>query len=138
MECATKRKQLSKKERKYIDLAKRISYQSDYSHRHGAVLVKGASIINVSCNKNKFSSFALRFTKKQKHFATVHAELGSILNVERRHTEGSVVYVVRVNNLDEYRMSKPCDMCEEAMRWVGVKKVIYSTSEEEVFEEMKL
>ena len=59
-------KLLSRKERKYIDLAKRISYQSDYQHRHGAVLVKGSNIVNVSCNKNKFSSFAMRFKKKIK------------------------------------------------------------------------
>ncbi len=130
-------RQLSKKERKYIELAKRVSYQSDYAHRHGAVLVKGASIVNVSCNKNKFSSFATRFTKKEKEFVTVHAELGSVLNVERRHTEGAIVYVVRVNNQDEFRLSKPCPMCEEAMRWVGIKKVVYSTSED-TFEEMRL
>lgn len=130
-------RQLSKKERKYIELAKRVSYQSDYAHRHGAVLVKGASIVNVSCNKNKFSSFATRFTKKEKEFVTVHAELGSVLNVERKNTEGAIVYVVRVNNQDEFRLSKPCPMCEEAMRWVGIKKVVYSTSED-TFEEMRL
>jgi tRNA(Arg) A34 adenosine deaminase TadA len=137
MDCEPKIRQLSKKEKKYVDLAKRISYQSGYSHRHGAVLIKGASIINVSCNKNKFSSFATRFTKKEKEFVTVHAELGSILNVERTHTEGATVYVVRVNNQDELRLSKPCPMCEEAMRFVGIKKVVYSTSED-TFEEMKL
>lgn len=137
MDCKPKIRQLSKKEKKYVDLAKRISYQSGYSHRHGAVLIKGASIINVSCNKNKFSSFATRFTKKEKEFVTVHAELGSILNVERTHTEGATVYVVRVNNQDELRLSKPCPMCEEAMRFVGIKKVVYSTSEG-TFEEVKL
>tara|TARA_R110002073_G_scaffold314205_2_gene486390 strand:- start:456 stop:869 length:414 start_codon:yes stop_codon:yes gene_type:complete len=130
-------RQLSKKEKKYIDLAKRISYQSDFAHRHGAVLTKGANIVNVSCNKNKFSSFAKRFRKNDKNFATVHAELGSILNVERDNTEGATVYVVRINNQGEFRLSKPCDMCEEAMRWVGVKKVIYSTSNG-TFKEMKL
>jgi len=130
-------RQLSRKEKKYVDLAKRISFQSDYSHKHGAVLTKGANIVNVSCNKNKFSSFAKRFKKNNKDFATVHAELGTILNVERTNTDGATVYVVRTNNQGEFRLSKPCSMCEEAMRWVGVKKVIYSTSEG-TFKEMKL
>ena len=137
MEPEPKLKSLSKKERKYIELAKRVSFQSDYTHRHGAVLVKGASVVNVSCNKNKFSSFAKRFKKKNKHFATVHAELGSVLNVERRNTEGATIYVVRTNSNDELRLSKPCDMCEEAMRWVGIKKVIYSTNND-TFKEMRL
>jgi len=128
---------LSRKERRYIELAKRISHQSDYTHRHGAVLVKGSKVVNVSCNKNKFSSFAKRFKKSDKKFATVHAELGSILNVERAQTDGATIYVVRTNNQNELRLSKPCNMCEEAMRWVGVKKVVYSTGDS-TFEEMKL
>jgi len=130
-------KTLSKKEKKYIELARRVSHQSDYTHRHGAVLVKGANVVNVSCNKNKFSSFAMRFKKDNKDYATVHAELGSVLNIERSNTEGATVYVVRTNNQDELRLSKPCDMCEEAMRWVGIKKVIDTTSNE-TFKEMRL
>jgi len=137
MEPAPQLKSLSKKERKYIELAKRVSHQSDYTHRHGAVLVKGASVVNVSCNKNKFSSFAMRFKKNDKTYARVHAELGSILNIERYHTEGATVYVVRTNNQHELRLSKPCSMCEAAMRWVGIKKVIYSTSDD-TFKEMRL
>jgi len=130
-------KDLSNKEKKYIELAKRVSHQSDYTQRHGAVLVKGSNVVNVSCNKNKFSSFALKFRRYNKDYATVHAELGSVLNVERSNTEGATVYVVRTNNQDELRLSKPCDMCEEAMRWVGIKKVIYSTSDK-TFKEMRL
>tara|TARA_R110000824_G_scaffold134691_4_gene297705 strand:+ start:7620 stop:8033 length:414 start_codon:yes stop_codon:yes gene_type:complete len=137
MEDNLRNKQLSRKEKKYIDLAKRISFQSDYMHRHGAVLVKGPNIINASCNKNKFSSFAMRFKKNDKTYARVHAELGSILNIERYHTEGATVYVVRTNNQHELRLSKPCSMCEAAMRWVGIKKVIYSTSDD-TFKEMRL
>ena len=137
MEYIPQLKALSKKERKYIELAKLVSNQSDYMHKHGAVLVKGSNVVNVSCNKNKFSSFAKRFKKGDKHFATVHAELGSILNVERTNTQGATIYVVRTNNHDELRLSKPCDMCEEAMRWVGIKKVIYSTSND-TFREMRL
>jgi len=137
MEYKPQIKNLSKKERKYIELAKRVSHQSDYMHRHGAVLVKGSNVVNVSCNKNKFSSFAMRFKRHNKDYATVHAELGSVLNVERSNTEGATVYVVRTNNQDDLRLSKPCNMCEEAMRWVGIKKVIYSTSED-TFKEMRL
>ena len=137
MEYEPQTKNLSKKERKYIELARRVSHQSDYTQRHGAVLVKGSNVVNVSCNKNKFSSFALKFRRRNKDYATVHAELGSVLNVERSNTEGATVYVVRTNNQDDLRLSKPCNMCEKAMRWVGIKKVIYSTSED-TFKEMRL
>ncbi len=126
----------SKKDKKYIDLAMRVSNQSEYPHRHGAVLIKGSSVINTACNKNKFSSFAARFKRNEPLYATVHAELGAILNVDRKHTEGATIFVVRVNNQQKLRLSKPCTMCEMAMKWVGIKKVIYST--EKGFKEMKL
>ena len=129
-------KTLSKKEQNYVDLATRISYQSDHHHRHGAVLVKGSRIINTSPNRSKFNSFASRFYPKEKEWATIYAELGSILNVERKNTDGATVYVVRVGIKDKLRMSKPCETSQAAMEWVGIKKVVYSTNKG--FKEMKL
>ena len=119
----------SKKTQKYLDLAVKMAQQSGYPQfKHGAALVKGSAVINASCNKQGFNSFGAKFRKKKWGTATLHAELGSILNVERRNTEGATVYVVRVNNSGETRLSKPCHMCESAMKHCGVKKVIYSTN----------
>lgn len=120
---------LSKKTKKYADLAKRIADQSVYpDFKHGAVLVKGSVVINASCNKSGFNSFGARFRKKEYGTATLHAELGAILNVERSKTEGATIYVVRVNKRGEKRLSKPCHMCEAAMEHCGVKRVVYSTN----------
>ena len=119
----------SKKTQKYIDLAERMAQQSTYpSFRHGATLIKGSTVVNASCNKNGFNSFGARFRKKSQGKATLHAELGAVLNVERSKTEGATIFVVRVNNSGEQRLSKPCHMCESAMRHCGIKKVIYSTN----------
>ena len=78
--------------------------------------------------KDGFNSFGARFRKKDYGRATLHAELGAILNVERSNTEGATIYVVRVNKKGEQRLSKPCHMCESAMRYCGIKRVIYSTN----------
>ena len=111
--------------------------QSAYpSFKHGAVLVKGSAVVNASCNKAGFNSFGARFRKKEYGTATLHAELGAILNVERSKTEGATIYVVRVNRRGEERLSKPCDMCRSALEHCGVKKVIYSTNKG--YEVMKL
>jgi tRNA(Arg) A34 adenosine deaminase TadA len=59
----------------------------------------------------------------------VHAELGSILGIERRKTEGSEVYVARVGKSGDLKMSKPCPMCEAALRHVGIKRVIFTIDE---------
>lgn len=118
---------LSKKQRNFIDLASRIAQQTDFKeYKHGAVLVRGGTVLNTSCNKNKYKAWANRFRKKQRGHATVHAEIGAILGLDRSITEGSTIYVVRVGRDGHLRNSKPCPMCEAAMQFVGIKRVIYS------------
>ena len=130
---------ISKRQKRYFELAGRISHQSDYGcFHHGAILVKGGSIINVSSNKSSFCSFSARFRSPNKGNATLHAEIGTILGVDRSNTQGADVYVVRVNNGGKFRMSKPCSMCESAMKYCGISRVYYSTSDENQFEMMKL
>lgn len=117
---------LSKRNKRFVELAKRMASKSLYERfRHGAVLVKGGSVINVASNSKNFSSFGNRFREECGH-ATHHAELGAILGVDSSTTNGSVIYVVRINKKGELRMSKPCKMCHQVLKFVGVKKVIYS------------
>ena len=112
--------------------------QSDYGKfRHGAVLVKGSSVRSISCNKHRHCSFGARFRREGHGEATLHAELGAILGIERSTTQGSTVYVARINKEGEARISKPCSMCEAAMRHVGVKRVIYTDANGKI-ESMRL
>jgi len=123
--------EISKKIKGYLDLAKRVAQQSQHDHfKHGAVLVKGGSVINTACNKDKYKSFGNRFrdTKTCGH-ATHHAELGCVLGLDKSITQGTTMYVVRVNRQGAYRLSKPCPMCEEVLKFCGVKKVVYTTDE---------
>jgi tRNA(Arg) A34 adenosine deaminase TadA len=116
------------RKRKFFELARRVAeQQSTHTYRHGAVLVKGCTVRNVSANKNKFKGWGARFRHKDCGHATHHAELGCILGVDRKQTTNSTIYVVRVGKSGEYKMSKPCAMCESVLRHVGVKKVFYST-----------
>ncbi len=109
---------------RYMDLAKRTAYRSNFpDYRHGAVLVKG-SVRNVSTNKDNYCSFAARFQKQHDGKTTLHAELGAILGVDRSITEGATVYVARIGKEGDYKISKPCQMCHEALKHVGVKKVV--------------
>ena len=103
--------------------------QSSYGKfRHGAVLVKGSSVRNISSNKDRYCGFGCRFRRNDQGNPTLHAELGVILGLDRSVTQGSTVYVARINNEGITRMSKPCSMCEAALTHCGVKKVVYTTS----------
>ena len=117
-----------------LELAAKTAATSSFPNfKHGAVLAKGSSVLNISTNKNQYSSFAARFKEYPSH-ATVHAELGAILGVDRDSTSSSHVYVVRVNKIGDWKLSKPCQMCQAAMEYVGIKKVIYSVGKDEVGE----
>ena len=112
---------------RYFNIARKTalcSAQTDY--KHGAVLVKGGSVINTSCNKNRLVSFGSRFCTEHDGIATLHAELGAILGLDRTVTEGATLYVARIGKDGGYRLSKPCSMCTAAMQHVGIKRVFWS------------
>jgi len=117
-----------------MDLAKKMALQSEFPEsRHGAVLVKGSSVRNMAHNKDNFCSFGKRFQRTHQGRTTVHAELGVILGLDRSITSGATVYVARVGKADdEYRLSKPCSMCHAALKYVGVKRVVYTIDDDEV------
>ena len=120
----------SKRILRYIDLAKNVAYNSDYGkQRHGAILVKGGSIINTCFNKDKFCSFAGKFRDPNSGPATIHAELGCVLGLARDVTSGGDIFVCRINKIGELRNSKPCIMCHQVMKHVGIKRVYYTTNE---------
>ena len=115
---------------RYFDLARNVAFNSPYGKiRHGAVLAKGGSVKNASFNKDNYSSFGNRFRVKDTGPATVHAELGCILGLARSVTSGADLYVCRVNKEGEFKYSKPCSMCHEALKHVGVKRVYYTTND---------
>ena len=113
--------------RRYVELARRLAKTSnDQRHRHGAVLVRGGSVLNWSSNRNKVHRWAQKFRAHGCGHATHHAEVGAILGVAREKTQGADIYVVRINKRDNLLLSKPCEMCQELLRHVGVKRVFYS------------
>ena len=121
---------ISGKKKHYIQQAIKIANSSKYKRlKHGAILVKGGKVLNASCNKNKFCSFAQRFRNLNLGRATLHAELGTILGLDRSVTRGSTIYVVRVNAEGHLRLSRPCRMCQDTLKHCGVSKVYYSTNE---------
>lgn len=114
---------------RFFDLAKNTAFNSSYGKlRHGAVLVKGGSVINTCFNKDKFCSFGTKFRKPHRGPATIHAELGCVLGLPRSVTAGADLFVCRINNQGVFRNSKPCAMCHEVMAHVGIKRVYYSTN----------
>ena len=120
-------RKLSKTRKRYFDLAKRAAMESTYGKfRHGSVIVKGGSVVSFGFNKSNHCQFGQRFRRMDKGHATQHAEISAILGLPRSSTQGADIYVVRINNECDWRMSTPCPMCEEALRFVGIRRAFYT------------
>ena len=121
---------MSNRTQRYLSVAKRVAQQGDHSRpKHGAVLVRGGNVINAARNKWSYSSFGKRFRERSKGISTLHAELATVLNLDRSTTQGTDIYVVRINKAGEFKMSKPCNMCEAALKHVGIKRIYYTTDD---------
>jgi len=122
--------------KRYLEIARKEAQDSDFIKRHGAVLVRGGSVINKSCNSKDFSSFMNRFISRNRcrctPQATRHAELVCVLGLDKSVTAGATMYVVRLGHKGKFMLSKPCSLCQEVMLFTGVRKVIYTVNEHEV------
>ncbi len=112
--------------RRYMELAANSALQSDFCHKHGAILVHSGAVINTSFNKVFYNSFANRFRQIQDGHGTRHAEIGVVLGLAKSTTNNADIYVARVNNQGNLLLSFPCPMCRDVARFVGVKRIIYS------------
>lgn len=122
----------TKRHSRFLNIAAKNAMESTFDRfRHGAVLVKGGSVISTATNKNQYCSFANRF-RTLPGIPTIHAELGCILGIAREITNNAILYVVRIGFDNTFRLSKPCEMCEQCLSFVGVRRVYYSTNENEI------
>lgn len=123
---------MSKRSERFLKIAARIAEGSgNRDYRHGAVLVKGGSVVNTACNNLRFVNWANRFRDHGCGHATHHAELGAVLGVDKAVTKNAVIYVARIGRQGHHRLSKPCPMCMTIMQHVGIKKVVYTVDDGE-------
>lgn len=96
--------------------------------KHGSVIVKGGRVISTGINKER-SHPRIVSSEHIKDHCSVHAEVDAIKKA--KDVSGATIYVARVNRRGEARDSRPCKRCYEVIRKNGIKKIVYTTSEEE-------
>ena len=114
---------------KHLELAKKIARTSNHrKSRHGAVLVRGGSILSFAKNSLKYARFPQRFMSYQQNwYHTHHAEVACVLGLPRQVTKGATIYVARVGKDGQIKNSRPCEICQAVLKHVGVKRAIYTT-----------
>lgn len=122
----------SKRIQRFMEIAKKCALTSDFkTFKHGAILVKGGNIFASSPNKYNYSRFCSRFQCRPGN-VTIHAELGTILGIDKSVTSGATIYVCRVGLDGTFRNSKPCQMCQECTRYVGISKIVYTVDDSNI------
>lgn len=127
MKLVTNTKRIARR----LELAGRAALLSTHrSQRHGAILVKGGSILSVGCNHPDFSKHAgLHRDYTEYNVGSLHAEIAALRGLPKNVTQGSIAYVVRLGNVfGEFRMSMPCQMCLSALYVADVKRVVFSVN----------
>lgn len=96
---------VTEKDRRYLDMASGVALTSKCRMKHGAVVVKHSKVRGASPNISKNNP---RYVDWQ--HASKHAEIRAM------HRAGwplkATIYVARVNNNGESRLSKPCSNCQ--------------------------
>ena len=118
--------QLSNKDKSYLHLAMKVAESSCYEMRHGAVIVKGGSVLSVGYNKQKNNPeiFGDAGGEEARQNSTVHAEIDALSRVS--DAKGAIVYVARINKRGAPALSRPCNNCYESLRDAGVKRVVFT------------
>lgn len=97
-----------------------------------AVLDKRNRIISIGENSlTKTHPMMAHYVNKTKsnHKIYLHAEISALV---RAYNKGYAMIVIRVNRQGTLAMSKPCPICEMAIKEAEIKKVYYSTREGEM------
>ena len=103
--------------------AKKEALKSKCRCKHGAVIVRGGSVLSKGHN-----TYKPHCTYGGGPLSTLHAEAAAIRNAHNKGISlvGAIIYVVRQGGLSN--MSKPCKFCTEKIIKAGIKKVIYTNS----------
>lgn len=110
-----------------VNVAVEESKKSTYKIRMGAVIFNKKRIIAIGHNHTNSMSRKLR-PEFQEWPESIHAEIETILKA-KTDLRGCDMLVLRVNNSNCFRMSKPCGFCMAMISRVGIKNVYYSNDE---------
>lgn len=108
-----------------LKLALEEAYASAYyPYRIGAVVFRGRRILGSGHNAIRASSL---HPKYQRWPESLHAEQAALLGLDWGKLKGASVCVVRINMNGNLSMAYPCEMCLTMLRYVGIRKLYYSS-----------
>lgn len=114
---------ISRRQKSYFDLARRVSKRSDCRCRIGSVLVKSGRVLSIGNNERKIGPEVTRMG----YAYSLHAEISACLGLEREDLHGATLYNWRETRRGEKTISKPCKLCQKILGGLGIRQVYYTT-----------
>jgi len=109
------------KTKRFFALARIVSQKSNHPIPLGAVVVQKGKVVSVGYNRQyKTHPISNTWTR------TLHAEMDSVIGVDRGVIRSGDVYVYREDSHGVPKMAKPCLHCQHVLRAAGIRKVFYT------------
>jgi tRNA(Arg) A34 adenosine deaminase TadA len=102
--------------------AARIAEVGTGRSRHGALVVKGGSVLGVGINRSRVHDTWI--VDRPRDTCSIHAEVSAMRNAD--YPFRASVYVARTNGKGELRSSAPCVSCSSFLEQFEVKKVVHT------------
>lgn len=112
-----------------VEAARAHEYEPHLEFHLAAVIVTGGSVVSIGYNSSKANSFIRAFAVTD--YAQMHAECHAVLKARKKiDLRGAKMYVARVTKVNGIvGNSRPCEMCQNAARLYGIKKIYYTIDE---------
>lgn len=97
----------------------------DSRFKHFTFICRRNRVVSVGWNSKKTDPAAAKY----KYFGgSRHSELHAIFNFPygRDELHRYTFYNVRINNLNEVALSKPCHICQDVLKLFGVSELLYT------------
>ena len=135
---------LRKLDYKYFNKARQTALISDYNKIHvGCVAVYQGQIIGIGCNSNKTHPTQKFYNRYREGsfdmLPKLHAEINCLNQLKGLNINFSKVklYIYRIGNDCEHRISRPCPSCMAAIKDMGIKNIYYTTNEGYSYEHLE-
>jgi deoxycytidylate deaminase len=103
------------------------SLQADHPHYHlGCAIMFQGKQISIGANDKTRSHPYVHYHGE--HFNHgIHAEMAAIFRVKKKDSlKGATIYIYRQTKNGTFANARPCSMCFELIRSLGIKKMVYT------------
>lgn len=115
---------MSKRDRRFLDIAAKAAENSEVRFRHGAVITKNGNVLSIGINRYVEHRPESLSPEHLKRGMSRHAEIIALQRVA--NPKGCTIYVARLMADGSEGNSKPCAACQDTLAKAGVRKVVYT------------